>query len=410
MEQMASPAGASTSSLSLPPASGVLGRRRQSWGLRRDMSRFMFEKRRKSRFQHTRGIAVVIFILFLMWYASQQIGVKVFRQSFNPVAQLSYSRSLSSDQLLAAEVDRISVFVGVRASLLPKDPGFSLASAINVTALWSDKIADVYRQECEFAYEFPPNSTLAQVGFACPFAWSGAAPACGSRVYDPCIPNILVTFNYDQAQIAPQAIPDVFHSALMWTTFTFEDLDVVSIQDATPPITLMRNVHLIGTVRRYLRIMFRTSGHFWAGLFSDPDQFTIAETTILGANPYDFIPRTNNTASLYILQEYDSSDFRTVTDTQTDTILGGLSSVGGILSIGEKVLSILFGLSLIALLDLEGFSLFSPGERATEEDSDSGDDSRRAGQEDLNEGTRGENAVLLMSSRSDVDIKEKAQI
>ncbi|KDQ08289.1 hypothetical protein BOTBODRAFT_571865 [Botryobasidium botryosum FD-172 SS1] len=262
----------------------------------------------------------------------------------------------------------------------------------------------VDRQECKFADEFLPDyGNITQVKFVCPFAPSDAAHACGSVIYDPCIPNILVTFNYDEAQIASQAIPDVFHSALVWMTFTWEDMDMDLIQGATPPVTLMRNVHLMGTVRRYLRIMFRTSGHILEGFFSGSKKFTLAETTILGANPYNFIPRTNNTASLYILQEHDSSDFLTVTDTQTDTILAGLSSIGGMLNIGEIALSILFGLSLMALLDLEGLSLVSPGERATREDSDSGDETRRAG--DLKEGsTREENA---MSSRGDDDIKEK---
>jgi len=66
----------------------------------------------------------------------------------------------------------------------------------------------------------------------------------------------------------------------------------------------------------------------------------------------------NDTASLLILQGADIGGLRTVADSQDPNALTGLSNVGGMLTFGEVVLGMLFGLSLLALLDLEDFSLF----------------------------------------------------
>jgi len=159
----------------------------------------------------------------------------------------------------------------------------------------------------------------------------------------------------------------------VWTTFTLGDQYLLEIGESTPPTTLLRNMHQIGSVRRFLRVMSRPSGNVWVGLFKDPQKFVLAQMTILGPNPYDFIPRTNNTASLFILQEYDSSDYHTIADGQDPSVFGGLSNIGGMLTFGETVLGLLFGLSLLALLDLEDFSLFPSTSEGTKDEGQSKD-------------------------------------
>jgi len=137
--------------------------------------------------------------------------------------------------------------------------------------------------------------------------------------------------------------------------------------------------HNVANEYFHRRVRSQSSGNFWEGLFGTPQKFVFAQTTILGPNPYDFFPRVNNTASLFIFQEYDTSEYRTVTDAQDAAVLGGLSNVGGMLTFGETVLSLLLGLSLLALLDLEDFSLFAATPEGRKDEGQSKDADASAG-------------------------------
>ena len=78
--------------------------------------------------------------------------------------------------------------------------------------------------------------------------------------------------------------------------------------------------------------------------------FNRKPAAIIGGNPYAFAPTKVNTASAYIFQEYNTAEILTIQDTRDATVLSGLSKVGGIWSIGDKVLALLFVMSLMALM------------------------------------------------------------
>jgi len=211
--------------------------------------------------------------------------------------------------------------------------------------------------------------------FSCPFAQpqvatsNPATAACnvansdwmGASVYTPCIPNILVTFDYAKAKIPAQAIPDILQSIQLLIAFRLGDQYTNLVLGETSAISLLENTHLVGTLKRFLRVTSRPATNSRQGLFLKTQMFAVAELTILGPNPYNFFPRVNNTASLLILQEFVNTPIRIVSDAQEPSFLGILSNLGGMLTFGQVVLSFFFGLGLLALLDLEGFSLFPHG-------------------------------------------------
>ncbi|KDQ06224.1 hypothetical protein BOTBODRAFT_39748 [Botryobasidium botryosum FD-172 SS1] len=148
-------------------------------------------------------------------------------------------------------------------------------------------------------------------------------------------------------------------------------------QRETLSIPLPKNTHMMRNIRRVVRR--KRSPSFWGGLFGTSYNFTIAETTILSPIPYDLFPQPNNTASLLLLQGGDTGGFYTISDIQDPTLWTVLSNIGGMLSIGGVILSVLFGLEYAALLGLEGFSLFPSRSKSTQAREDEERQMGRAG-------------------------------
>ncbi|KDQ06219.1 hypothetical protein BOTBODRAFT_39741 [Botryobasidium botryosum FD-172 SS1] len=189
--------------------------------------------------------------------------------------------------------------------------------------------------------------------------------------YVPCVPNILIGFNYAATKIPALAVPDMFQSAVVRIAFTRHNQPDSHLRDVlyeTLPIPLLRDTHMMGSIRRTLRRKF--SPGFRGGLLGTSQNFTVAETTILGPNPYNFFQRTNNTASLLLFQGVDTTELRTISDIQDPSPWTALSNIGGMLSIGGVILSTLFGLGYAALLGLEDFSLFPSSQKSTQAGED----------------------------------------
>lgn len=301
---------------------------------------------------------------------------------------------MDDSQIAARHVDQINVFVGYQYSSQVSLTSAAMAAALNITALWPDKLPREIRKDCTPMSHTPSSRILENYSssFACPFAQMkkiaglGLGPECSFQEYSPggansretinfldvsCVPNILVTFNYDIAQIPALAIPDIFESIIVAITFTpynQTDSQFLDALDETLPTPLLRNTHIIGSIRRALRR--KPPANFWSGLFGASRDFPVAETTILGPNPYDFFPRPNNTASLLLLQGIDIHKLRTMTDIQDPSLWTAVSNIGGMLTIGGVILSALFGLGYPALLGLEDFSLFPPSQKSMKAEED----------------------------------------
>lgn len=71
---------------------------------------------------------------------------------------------------------------------------------------------------------------------------------------------------------------------------------------------------------------------------------------IYGPNPDPTIAARTGTASLLLLQMYDPSLWRIVADTSIHTVLGGLSSLGGIYTAINSIFMLVFGCALIKAL------------------------------------------------------------
>ncbi|KDQ06218.1 hypothetical protein BOTBODRAFT_193161 [Botryobasidium botryosum FD-172 SS1] len=190
--------------------------------------------------------------------------------------------------------------------------------------------------------------------------------------YVPCVPNVLITVNYDIAQIpALTAAPDTIESIVVAITFTRRNQpgsQVANILDETLPIPLLRNTHAMGSIRHVVRRKHSTG--FRGGLAGTSHDFILAETTVLGPNPYEFFPRPNSTASLLVLPGIDTSELRTISDIQDSSIWTAMSNIGGIVTIGGIIFSTLFGLGCAAPLGLEDVSFFPSSQKRTQDGDD----------------------------------------
>ncbi|KDQ06222.1 hypothetical protein BOTBODRAFT_264051 [Botryobasidium botryosum FD-172 SS1] len=330
---------------------------------------------------------------------------------------------MDASQMAARHVNQINVFIG------HQNRSFSLRSAVNVTALWPDNIPRQMRKDCaplrEWAY---PELPLYSSAFACPFAQQTADAKledseCGFHEYVgigdydiskqveysqermniiryapyvPCVPNILVMFNYTATKIPALAMPDIFQSVVVAITFTRHEQPNDQFADAldeTLPVPLLRNAHIMGSIRRTVRRKFSTS--FWGGLTGTSHNFTIAETTILGPNPYDFFPRLNNTASLLLLQGINTRELRTITDVQDPSPFTAMSNIGGMVTIGGVIFSTLFGLGYAALLGLEESEKGYTEAGTTDSDGSSVNEGASGVHQRNEHDTEEENTVLL---------------
>ncbi|KDQ06227.1 hypothetical protein BOTBODRAFT_264078 [Botryobasidium botryosum FD-172 SS1] len=166
-----------------PLPSARWGRLRKGWALEKSMTRFMFDTRKHNRFQPVRGIVVLAFVIFLLWYIAEQMG-KMLGNSYNPTRQTSYSAPVYKDdsQIAARRVDQINVFFGYQNSSV------SLSPAVNVTALWPDKLPRELQKDCT-----PTNHTYREIpgfyssSFACPFAQreKSSESECGFQLFAP---------------------------------------------------------------------------------------------------------------------------------------------------------------------------------------------------------------------------------
>lgn len=71
-----------------------------------------------------------------------------------------------------------------------------------------------------------------------------AAADCVSGTWNPCMPDVSITFDYNVVGIPAETEPDIPTSASVWTSFTSDIPDIIN---TFVPYNLLSDVHLIGS-------------------------------------------------------------------------------------------------------------------------------------------------------------------
>jgi len=190
----------------------------------------------------------------------------------------------------------------------------------------------------------------------------GAPAACrNDRGFDPCWPDLLVTFDYNALGILPQQGSKGPYSASIWTGFAPAFIDIT---DSNDPLTLINNVHLIGSWTMNVRRKYRMGSPVptFLGMFQRYDTYGIIDTVIYGTNP-DVTTIRSNTSSLLLFQLYDPSQWRIDQDMSINSFLAGLSNLGGIFTAANGIFLFVFGFGLMNILGIDRFSLLRGDKR-----------------------------------------------
>jgi len=185
----------------------------------------------------------------------------------------------------------------------------------------------------------------------------GAPIACSKDPgYDPCWPDILVTFDYNVLGTPPQERTQGAFSASMWIGFAPNSIDVT---DTTFSVTLINNIHLMGSWAMNVRRKFHIGSPVpsFMGLFQQYDTFGVIDTAIYGPNTDTTFSSKPNTSSMLLFQLYDPSEWRILEDVSVNSFLRGLSSLGGVFTASNGIFLFVFGFGLMSVLGIDRFSL-----------------------------------------------------
>ncbi|KDQ13690.1 hypothetical protein BOTBODRAFT_365381 [Botryobasidium botryosum FD-172 SS1] len=170
------------------------------------------------------------------------------------------------------------------------------------------------------------------------------------------MPNVLVTIDYSKVGISGNQEMAIFGSASVWIGLTNSISD---IYHTTTPITILPSSHRIGSFTMSARRMFAADTGSTFGVFQRYRTFGVIDTTIHGDNPYYSTPRGNNVSSLQLFQQFDPSALRIVQDTTINSVLNGLSDLGGLYTAMNGIVFYMFQWSLAELLGVQDFALVS---------------------------------------------------
>ncbi|KAF9033462.1 hypothetical protein BDZ89DRAFT_551337 [Hymenopellis radicata] len=125
-------------------------------------------------------------------------------------------------------------------------------------------------------------------------------------------------------------------------------IDVISDSQAA---TMLPNEHLVSGVDAHIRQRFAEANAATLGLssISKMRTFLVADLVGLRPNPSSTIPRDSNTGSLYLYRQPHRGDWTIVTDYREDSVLSGLSQVGGFWTLVNGLLAFVFGSRLVMI-------------------------------------------------------------
>jgi hypothetical protein len=182
-------------------------------------------------------------------------------------------------------------------------------------------------------------------------------------------PDLLIVVNFTMLRVPPDTginIPR--NSVQVYVGLTNNTDDVIA---TTAPSTLPPGVNLIGIVNLMVRQRLRSPRFSTLGIFDVRilvhlldshrfdhklqafDTFVISQIAYLLNDPQAAalnIPQAPNISTIRISVQNDPSDWRIIQDYREKSILGGLSSVGGLANLFGVLFVVLFGSSLLRLL------------------------------------------------------------
>ncbi|KAF8995732.1 hypothetical protein BDZ89DRAFT_1084587 [Hymenopellis radicata] len=262
----------------------------------------------------------------------------------------------------------------------------SITGQLPLDPMWSVFVAVYYDQQYINKTEFPGASSLAYgrldavirssairtayslaqypapliYGFSCPgnyiFNLGLRRDSPAPFYYDAMdTPDLLVTVNFTALDLLPSSnntVPGFRKSPDSVSVFVGTINDIVDVFDNTQAAVLMPGQHLMSGMDAHIRQRFAWNGAVTFGIASLSKMRTFLVTDLVGLmpNPSTDIARENNTASLYLyMYPHRVSEWTIVADTQEDTVLSGLSLVGGFWTFANGLVAFFFGSRLVLI-------------------------------------------------------------
>ncbi|KDQ12957.1 hypothetical protein BOTBODRAFT_406370 [Botryobasidium botryosum FD-172 SS1] len=301
-----------------------------------------------------RGLTIVTFVVFFVFYLEQALFVETYREGAAHATQTNYGALVGES---APNITSLFVAIAFQANLLL--PGVDPLSVVNVTAVWTQEYPLPEHPFCELkrdtTFDLRDRITLTAI---CPviddYVHGGPIQCDGSSPYDPCWPDMIITFDY--SVLGTSAGTKGPSSATVGLGFGTEM--PVDIMGTYPPVTLLNNLHLTASYTMNIRRTFNNNVQSFLGIFQAYRTFGVADIVIYGDNLDPSTPHKSNTSSLLLFQLYDTSAVRIVQDISANSFLRGLSNVGGLYTTANATFLFVFGFGLVKLLSLDRFSLF----------------------------------------------------
>jgi len=199
-------------------------------------------------------------------------------------------------------------------------------------------------------------------------------PASGAQTL-----NILVTVDYTALSNTSAYIVDVQSGPLMWIGLGDTPEDIIQ---TTTPIALIRNIYLVGSWSVIVRSKFGDPPQPYWGILQGYNTFRIAEAVIYGNSPDGYTPSKINTSSILLFRPPDLIEYPVVTDVSINSVLHGLSNIGGIFTAANGVFIFVFGWGIIEVLGLGHFALLRRDKNNTGKSKDVVAPTKPDGEED----------------------------
>jgi hypothetical protein len=175
-------------------------------------------------------------------------------------------------------------------------------------------------------------------------------------------PDLLITVNFTALGINATSLPNYASKTVLIVVGMHDD--TVDILRNTVPISLVPDAHLLGGVQINIRYQYKSPILASLGAFSSvrpsvhiffthilimthqTKKYLTTVVPFLTPDPSLNIPRDNNTATLRLYIQPDSSDLRVSTDYREKSILGGISALGGFWTVVNGIFATIFGTTL----------------------------------------------------------------
>lgn len=195
------------------------------------------------------------------------------------------------------------------------------------------------------------------------FWFTNVVPVLEYFTHSPNIwPDLLITVNFTTLGINTTSLSNYGDKTVLIVVGMHDD--TAEILRNTLPIPLVPDAHVLGGVLLNIRYQYSSPKFASLGALSSvcppvhifftyilimvhqTNKYLTSSVPFLMPDPSSNIPRDNNTATLRLYIQPDSSDWRLSTDYREKSILAGISALGGFWIVANGIFATVFGTTL----------------------------------------------------------------